>query len=142
MLEPILISNALGGKKTLGKDITSGLELANLVHQGFPFEVAEYVIKKNFLSQQEVFQFIVPQRTFDRRKKLKRLNMEESDKLARFIRLREIAAALLGNEEADQWLREENPLLGGKAPLFYLDSDSGSQVVENLLGRIAHGIPS
>ena len=141
MLEVTCVSEALGGKKILGKEIRSGLELADLVYLGFPIAAAEHVLEKNLLTKQEIFQLIVSQRTYDRRKKNHRLSADESDKLARFVRIHAMVTALLG-EEADAWLREPNPALGGKIPLHYMSSDSGSQMIESLLGRIAHGIPS
>jgi len=76
-------------------------------------------------------------------KREKKLSAEESDKLARFIRIRSFAVEVLeSEEEADAWLREKNIMLHNERPLDFLDTDSGSQLVEDLLGRIAHGIPS
>jgi putative toxin-antitoxin system antitoxin component (TIGR02293 family) len=38
------------------------------------------------------------------------------------------------------WLREPNGALGGRAPLGLLRSDEGAVLVEQILGRIDHGI--
>ena len=58
------------------------------------------------------------------------------------MRIRTFATEVMGDEaEADLWLRAKNSMLQEHCPLELLDTDSGCQVVEKLLGRIAHGIP-
>lgn len=142
MIEPFIISKTLGGQTILGVKIQSTLDLADLVHRGFPVEAAEYAVDHHIMSRQELFQFVVSSRTYSRRRLEKRLSPDESDKLARFVRIRCLVVEIIGENEADRWLREKNSLLHNKPPLYYLDSDSGSQIIENLLGRIAHGIVS
>jgi putative toxin-antitoxin system antitoxin component (TIGR02293 family) len=47
----------------------------------------------------------------------------------------------LGSEEkAARWLRRPNRALGNQAPLDLMDSDIGTRQVEEVLGRIEHGI--
>ncbi|MBP6951025.1 MAG: DUF2384 domain-containing protein [Alphaproteobacteria bacterium] len=143
MLHISRIANTLGGKSILGETVSSGRDLVALIHKGIPADSASYVIKKGLLSKKEFNWLVTPERTFVRRIKEKKLSSEESDKLARFIRVRSFAVEMLGSEEeADAWLREKNTLLRNERPLDFLDTDSGSQLVEDLLGRIAHGIPS
>lgn len=142
MIEPHTIFKTLGGKKVLGADVQSSLELADLVHKGFPVETVEYVVDHLIISRQELFQYVVSPRTYSRRRTEKRLSYDESDKLARFVRLRCLVADVIGEDETDKWLREPNALLNNKTPLYYLDSDSGAQTIESLLGRMAHGIVS
>ena len=137
------IANSLGGKAILGKAILSGNDLVALIHKGLPADSASYILKKGLLSKKEFNWLVTPERTFMRRLKDKKLSSEESDKLTRFIRIRSFAVEVLeSEEEADAWLREKNIMLHNERPLDFLDTDSGSQLVEDLLGRIAHGIPS
>lgn len=143
MLDVNTITDSLGGKTILGKHILSGNDFVSLIHRGLPAASASYILKHGFLSKKEFNWLVVPERTFMRRLKEKKLSTEESDKLARFIRIRQFAIDVLGSaEEANAWLREKNVMLQGERPLDLLDTDSGSQLVETLLGRIAHGIPS
>ena len=143
MLHISRIANTLGGNSILGETISSGRDLVALIHKGIPAASASYVIKKGLLSKKEFNWLVTSERTFVRRIKEKKLSSEESDKLSRFIRVRSFAVEVLGSEEeADAWLREKNILLRNERPLDFLDTDSGSQLVEDLLGRIAHGIPS
>lgn len=137
------ITDSLGGKAVLGKVILSGSDFVNLIHKGLPVNTATHVLDKGILSKKEFNWLVTSDRTFARRLKEKKLSAEESDRLARFMRIRAFAAEVLGGEEeADAWLRENNVMLHGLPPLEFLDTDSGSQIVENLLGRLAHGIPS
>ncbi|OJX12368.1 MAG: hypothetical protein BGO77_00265 [Caedibacter sp. 37-49] len=136
------IATSLGGKSLLKCSITSGNDLVNLVQHGLPIDSAVHVLKKGVLTKSEFYRFISPSRTFERRKKEKKLSADESDKLTRFLRIRAFASEVFGDEhEADLWLREPN-LVFQRKPIDLLDTDSGSQLVENILGRIAHGIPS
>ena len=143
MLHIDRITHDLGGQAILGHAILSSWDLFNLVHQGIPAEAAEYVLETGTLTKHEFNRLISPERTYMRRLKEKKLSFEESDKLIRFARIRAFASSVLGEDkEADAWLREPNIMLHDARPLDMLDSDSGAQLVENLLGRIAHGIPS
>lgn len=143
MLSINKIARSLGGKAILGQSVHTGNDLVDLVHKGLPAASASYILSEGVLSKKEFNWLVTPERTFVRRLKEKKLSLEESDKLTRFIRIRSFAAEVLGDEEeADLWLREKNTMLHDHCPLEFLDTDSGSQLVENLLGRIAHGIPS
>ena len=51
------------------------------------------------------------------------------------------AEQALGDEEkARRWLTRENRALGDAQPLALLDSDAGAEAVEQVLGRIEHGV--
>lgn len=79
--------------------------------------------------------------TLHRRKKARRLSPAESERLVRFTRLFGIALGVFGTEAAAcSWLKTENPGTAGEAPLGYADTEFGAREVENLLGRIDHGI--
>jgi putative toxin-antitoxin system antitoxin component (TIGR02293 family) len=143
MLSVKKIVHSLGGEAILGHHLFSGNDLVDLVHKGLPSASASFVLKKGVLSKAEFYKLIASDRTFARRLQEKKLSSNESDKLTRFIRVRAFAIDVFGDEkEADLWLREKNLLLNNNRPLDLLDTDSGSQLVENVLGRIAHGIPS
>lgn len=82
--------------------------------------------------------------TFHRRKGAgERLGSAESDRVVRFARLLGQAIKVLGDEEdARQWLNSPQFGLGGAVPLDYAKSEVGAREVENLLGRIEHGVYS
>lgn len=102
--------------------------------------LAEYIS----VSEGEVLKAVdISRSTFSRRKKAKRLTMEESDRLYRLTRLLGRAVAVLGDEaEAREWIRTPKRALGGVTPLSMARTDAGVQEVEDLLGRIEYGVPS
>jgi putative toxin-antitoxin system antitoxin component (TIGR02293 family) len=52
-------------------------------------------------------------------------------------------AEVLGSEEkASRWLMTPNRALGGEPPIALLETDLGARQVEDVLGRIEHGIHS
>jgi putative toxin-antitoxin system antitoxin component (TIGR02293 family) len=85
----------------------------------------------------------LPPRTLARRKQEQRLSPDESDRLFRLVRLASQAVQVLGSEErASLWLRRANRALGGHPPIELLDTDVGARQVEEILGRIEHGVYS
>ena len=79
--------------------------------------------------------------TFYRRMASGRFNAQESDRLARLIRLVARAVEVLGNDEsAKEWFQTPNPSLGEQSPFSLTQSDPGCTEVERLLGRIEEGV--
>jgi putative toxin-antitoxin system antitoxin component (TIGR02293 family) len=132
----------LGGRKTLKRRIGTLAELRETVRSGLPYSALESVREKLGLRVTEAAAAIhLPQRTVARRRRERRLQADESDRLVRLARVGVQAAAVLGGEaKAAAWLRRPNRALEGRAPLELLDSDLGARQVEDLLGRIEHGI--
>lgn len=81
--------------------------------------------------------------TWHRRKHEGRLTQDESDKVIRFSRLMTLAMDALGTEQnARGWLGAPQRGLGGEVPLDYAETEVGAREVEDLLGRISHGVYS
>jgi|FLYL01.1.fsa_nt_gi putative toxin-antitoxin system antitoxin component (TIGR02293 family) len=81
--------------------------------------------------------------TLTRRKRSGQLTPEESEHVLRIARLLDLAIQVFEDaDSAADWLRSDNPSLGGQAPLAYADTEIGAREVENLLGRIAYGVYS
>jgi putative toxin-antitoxin system antitoxin component (TIGR02293 family) len=138
------VVEALGGRKVFKRRIASLDQLREAVKAGLPFASFEALIGKFGLARDEAAAALhLPQRTIARRKKDKRLQADESDRLLRFARVSAQAAATLGSEEnALRWLRRPNRALGNQIPLNLIDTDIGARQVEEVLGRIEHGIIS
>lgn len=81
--------------------------------------------------------------TFHRRKAEGKFSPAESDRLVRFARLMGRASEVLESEEnARHWLTSPQFGLGGAVPLQFAESEVGAREVEDLLGRIEHGVYS
>lgn len=79
--------------------------------------------------------------TLHRRKKSSRLQTPESERIVRFARLFGLCMEVFETKEATrEWLKTENPGTAGEAPLSYADTEFGAREVENLLGRLDHGV--
>jgi putative toxin-antitoxin system antitoxin component (TIGR02293 family) len=88
-----------------------------------------------------VDQTIIPRKTLSHRRKIGTLTAEQSDRLARVMRVIGAAEETFGNEaKAARWLRRPTNALDGEAPLGLLDTSEGAREVERLLSRIDHGL--
>ncbi len=93
-------------------------------------------------SETELSDLVVPKRTLARRRSENELlTVEETDKALRLKRIATLAEQVFGNRiKANRWLRKPKRSLGGETPLAFLASENGARVVEEMLGRIEHGI--
>ncbi|MGD9825260.1 type II RES/Xre toxin-antitoxin system antitoxin [Desulfobacter sp.] len=83
----------------------------------------------------------VPKSTLAARKKTGKLSFEESERLYRVQRLLEKAINVFGAvEPARKWLKEKAFGLGDVSPLELASTEVGAREVEDLLGRIEHGV--
>ena len=79
--------------------------------------------------------------TLTRRKSAGRLSFEESERLFRLACLYDKAVEVFEDPQlARKWLKEPSWALGDVTPLQYADTELGTQEVEDLLGRIEHGV--
>lgn len=71
-----------------------------------------------------------------------RLSAAASDRLARVRRILDLATEVLGaQEKGARWLRSRSRALGGEVPLQMLDTDMGTQRVQQELHQIEFGFP-
>lgn len=94
------------------------------------------------LQRSEIDAVIIPLRTLQhRRSRREKLTVEESDRVLRVIRVIALAESVYGSRErALVWLRNPHARLDGRAPLSLLNTDTGSRIVEELLGQIDEGM--
>jgi putative toxin-antitoxin system antitoxin component (TIGR02293 family) len=114
-----------------------------LVRAGFPFGRLARFQKATALSWEKVARFIgIPQRTLSRRQSEGRLQPGESDRVWRASAIFDMALDLFeGNVAATrQWLLTPQTALGGEIPLDFASTEVGAREVENLIGRLEHGV--
>ncbi len=136
------VAEKLGGSRVLKTEVQSELDLARAIHEGLPTRAVDEVLDAGLLEPGEMYQLVVPRRTLAHRKqKRQALSPEQSDRLARVVRVLARAEEAIGDrEKAARWMRKPNRALGGMRPLDLLESDVGTRMVERILGRIEHGI--
>ncbi|QHI38303.1 hypothetical protein IMCC3317_36940 [Kordia antarctica] len=73
-------------------------------------------------------------------KERKNLDQNKSEKLLSFLTLIEYALSVLGNEKnVDEWLNYKSPSLQGKAPIDYVDTFQGINMLREHLFKIETG---
>ena len=84
----------------------------------------------------------LPQRTLMRRKAKGRLRPDESERLLRISGVFEKASELFEGdaEHARRWLTSPNKELDNISPLDFARTEIGAREVEDLIGRLAHGV--
>lgn len=71
------------------------------------------------------------------------LDKSTSERVIEIAMLQEKAIEVFGNLDIfNQWMNSPVRALGNTMPKEYLDSSFGIQILNSLLGRIEHGIPS
>lgn len=84
---------------------------------------------------------MVSSRTLDRRKKEEYLPPDESERSYRIARLTDRAYQVFKDpEKVARWFSVPNYALDNKTPLDLAKTEPGARLVEQLLGRIEHGI--
>jgi len=116
--------------------------LVQRLRDGFP--MAEFHLLQDLLriSEEELGRFLgISPATLHRRKKTGHLETSESERVVRFARLFGLAMEVFDSKDATrEWLKAENPGTAGESPLSYADTEFGAREVENLMGRIDHGV--
>lgn len=136
------IVSVLGGAEVVGAEVRSPEHLAELVRKGLPFASLAAVMERYGIARDVACRILrLSARNFLRRKEQKRLSPDESDRLYRLARVIAHANRVFEDpEESADWIRSPNVSLGKQQPLTLLDTDIGVQQVDQVLGRIEHGI--
>jgi putative toxin-antitoxin system antitoxin component (TIGR02293 family) len=119
----------------LVKAIRSGLSFASLArferHSGLSLPLLAKVL-------------CIPPRTLARRKSDGTLTSEESERLLRLAGLFDQTVALFegSSSAAAKWLQAPSQALGNVAPLTLAETEIGARAVEDLIGRLEHGVYS
>ncbi len=114
-----------------------------MVRSGLPFSMLDEVAAAAGVGRLALARVIgLPSTTLARRRKAERLTEEESDRLVRVARLVALVHdMMLGDSKAARrWLGDPHELLEGESPLERASTEVGSREVEQVIGRIRHGI--
>jgi putative toxin-antitoxin system antitoxin component (TIGR02293 family) len=118
-------------------------ELIEQIEKGFPFDSLKKFEANSGVEAAMVVSILgIPERTLARRRTAGRLAPEESERLLRISTVFEKAVGLFDGDVASavQWLTTPKKALGGETPLRYARTEPGAREVENLIGRVEHGV--
>jgi putative toxin-antitoxin system antitoxin component (TIGR02293 family) len=136
------VVSILGGRKYLGKRISSLSDFDRLIREGFRWESVSHAKEIVGLTDQELASLLnISERTLIRiRKNKKRLSTVASDRLYRLALVFSFARDVFeGDKMALEWLHKPQLGLGSRVPLEMLQTEAGAREVEDLLGRIEYG---
>jgi putative toxin-antitoxin system antitoxin component (TIGR02293 family) len=117
--------------------------LLRRVEAGLPYRTFERLQRNLGLTTDELAELVqMSRRTLARRRQEGRFTPEESDRLLRASRVFGKALALFEGdlEAAREWFSRPVPALGHRTPRDMADSEVGAREVENLIGRLEHGV--
>lgn len=113
------------------------------IEKGLEYASLERFQKNTGLTGEQVGELLqIPKRTLARRRAEGKLSFEESDRLVRAARVYGRALHLFEGDpaEATRWLTTVRRALGGATPIELTRTEVGAQEVENLIGRLEHGV--
>jgi putative toxin-antitoxin system antitoxin component (TIGR02293 family) len=128
---------------SLGLTTSDTSDLLQQIEQGFSYEALLKLEINSGLSLALLTSVIgIPERTLARRRTAGRLEPDESERLLRVAILFEKCVDLFEGDvkAAVNWLTSAKKALNGQAPLLYARTELGAREVENLIGRLDHGI--
>jgi putative toxin-antitoxin system antitoxin component (TIGR02293 family) len=119
------------------------VQLINAVNAGFPYEFLDKLSESTGLAVETIADTVrIPPRTLSRRKVERRLQPDESERLLRVSNLIAKAVDLFDGDRdaATNWLQRPQRGLGDGVPLEFAKTEIGARAVEDLIGRLEHGV--
>ena len=119
------------------------LRASDKLEKGLPFSALAHFQKQSGLGLEMLADAVqIPVRTLRRRRQHGRLTPDESDRLYRFTRLFDMAAALFDGDTAGAkaWMVSPARALGGRTPISLARTFPGARAVEDLIGQLEHGV--
>jgi putative toxin-antitoxin system antitoxin component (TIGR02293 family) len=113
------------------------------IEEGLPSTAFERFAKNSGFTPEQLARLLqIPRRTLARRRAAGRFTPDESDRLVRAARIYAKALLFFGGNavEATRWLNTVRRALGGVTPLEMARTEIGAQEVEDLIGRLEHGV--
>lgn len=112
------------------------------VESGVPVATMANFVSASGLQFRDIYNVVIPARTLKHRKARKEsLTPDESDKLARLIRIYDHAMRVLGDrDKALHWLNKPIRRFAGRTPIQMLRTEFGARMVEEMLGQMDYGM--
>ncbi|RWY50990.1 type II RES/Xre toxin-antitoxin system antitoxin [Mucilaginibacter gilvus] len=130
--------NLFGGAAAFSSDF----DMVKLARQGFPKKALLALAKKISLSIQELANILhISERTLQRYEDDAIIKTEYAEKAVELARLYTRGEEVFGSlDKFKLWVKAPSLIFNGEAPISFLDTSAGFDMVFNELGRIEHGI--
>ena len=112
------------------------------IEAGLPVDTMTSFVSASGVELKDIYEIVIPARTLKHRRSRKQpLSSDESDKLARMVRVFEQAVSVFGDRDhARNWLNQPKKRFDQRTPLSMLRTDMGGRMVEEMLGQIDGGM--
>jgi putative toxin-antitoxin system antitoxin component (TIGR02293 family) len=128
---------------SLGLGSGGKVELLRQIEHGFPFDTLLRLEENSGLPVATLAAVVgIPERTLARRKAAGKFEPGESERLLRIATLFEQCVELFEGDvtAAVRWLTTGKKALNDEEPLAYARTELGAREVEDLIGRVEHGV--
>jgi putative toxin-antitoxin system antitoxin component (TIGR02293 family) len=112
------------------------------VESGVPIDTMTTFATASGIPLKDLYNVVIPARTLKhRRERREPLSLDESDKLARLVRVFDHTVKVFGDpDRARAWLNKPKKRFDGRTPLDMLRTEVGARLVEEFLGQIEYGM--
>jgi putative toxin-antitoxin system antitoxin component (TIGR02293 family) len=112
------------------------------VESGVPVATMTEFVSASGVPLKDLYDIVIPARTLKhRRARGESLSPDESDKLARLVRIFDLAVKVFSNaDRARAWLEEPKRRFDRRTPLTMLRTELGGRLVEEFLIQIDEGM--
>jgi putative toxin-antitoxin system antitoxin component (TIGR02293 family) len=112
------------------------------VERGVPLAALEEFAVYSGFAMKDLLEVVIPLRTLKhRRQRQEPLNIDESDRLARVMRLHALGVKVFGDpDKARRWLSKPKVRFEGRTPLAMMRTDLGGRSVEEMLYQVEDGM--
>jgi putative toxin-antitoxin system antitoxin component (TIGR02293 family) len=128
---------------SVGMKTANTAQVIKAIKKGLPYDAVIKLQKESGFPVEQIAEVVqVPLRTLARRKKAGRLAPDESERLLRFGFIFDKTLELFDGDQAaaQHWLNSPAKSFGGETPLVMLQTEIGAREVDDLLGRLEHGV--
>ena len=124
----------------MGTPCEGAVDLDRAVRKGLPAGFMGLLVDKQGYTKQELCWVIPPSTLTHRQAKGENFKLEESDRMMRAARLTLLAEEVFGDpERSERWMRKPLQSLEGLRPLEAMSTETGGQLVEELLMQLEFG---
>ena len=127
----------------MGLSASNTLDLIQQIEHGFSFKTLQAFASNSGISVSVITAIVgIRERTLARRKASTKLTTDESERLLRLSTVFQQAVELFEGDAvaAVKWLTTPRKALHKLSPLTYCRTELGGREIENLIGRLEHGV--
>lgn len=138
------IVGVLGGVGQVGQVVNSDIDLITITRKGLPKSVVYSICEVLGISMDKLSDLLhISHRTLQRKADDDLLGVSSTEQLFEIAELVSEGIDVFNTlDNFRSWLHSTPYIFNNQKPLDFLDTRFGIQYVKNIIGRIAHGIPS